>query len=423
MLVPVESLLGTLQFKEIFTVLMAALGCGLLMGLERERNKANGFAGLRSFALSSLFGALCFSFGMEIGIVGALLVGGLCFFSSWSQRDDIGITTELAFMMTYFIGAICWWNIPVSASVSVVLTIILMAKQRLHGIASKWITDAELRDGILLLALILIALPLTPNTSLWGPVLNPYLILKLLVLLLGIQALAHLASRLLSSQKALILSALASGFVSSTATIASLGMQVRSENANPRLHAGAALMSCISTMLQLLIIVAGISLAWLKLIIIPSVVSSLILLGYALWLLRTTGQENTNALEKKTSSTMFSLKVAGIIAAALTLIQAGVYGLTLLLGDAGLVAGTLLASLFEIHAAIAAVIVQGEPTGAQANVLAFSFMGGMLIHAIAKSINSALTGGKAYARDFIPVQIIHMLVFVILMWWSFSHMG
>ena len=59
---------------------------------------------------------------------------------------------------------------------------------------------------------------------------------------------------------------------------------------------------------------------------------------------------------------MFSLKEAVIIAAALTLIQAGVYGLEILLGNAGLLAGTLFASLFEIHAAMASVVIQGDPS-------------------------------------------------------------
>ncbi len=63
-----------------------------------------------------------------------------------------------------------------------------------------------------------------PNKPLWGAVLNPYIILKLLILILIVQSMAHVAKRILSNDKALILSALASGFVSSTATIASLGM-------------------------------------------------------------------------------------------------------------------------------------------------------------------------------------------------------
>ena len=77
-----------------------------------------------------------------------------------------------------------------------------LMKHSMHGIASKWITEAEFKDGLFLLALILIALPLTPNTPLWGSVLNPYIILKLLAVILVVQTLAHIAKRLLSSKNA-----------------------------------------------------------------------------------------------------------------------------------------------------------------------------------------------------------------------------
>ncbi len=196
---------------------------------------------------------------LYIGVIGAVAVSLFCVYSLFQQKQDIGSTTELAFLMTYIIGAICVWNIPLAAGMAVLLTIILMGKQTLHQFAGKTIQSYELRDGLLLLALILIALPVMPNKPLWGAVLNPYIILKLLILILIVQSMAHVAKRILSNDKALILSALASGFVSSTATIASLGMQVRSGQASAKLNAGAGLISCIATLLQLLLIVLGVS--------------------------------------------------------------------------------------------------------------------------------------------------------------------
>ncbi len=193
---PMTMSLQTASFEEFITIIAAALGCGLLIGLERERSKLKHeyktFAGFRSFAISSLLGAICFLFGTEIGIVGALLIGAISIVSLKNQPNDPGVTTELAFIMTYFIGALCIWNISLAAGLAVIMTIILLAKQSMHGIASQWITESELRDGIFLLALLLIALPLVPNKPFWGPVLNPHVILKLLTLILFVQALAHI---------------------------------------------------------------------------------------------------------------------------------------------------------------------------------------------------------------------------------------
>ncbi|MCG2609243.1 DUF4010 domain-containing protein [Acinetobacter sp. SM34] len=407
--------LQTTSFQELLMIMAAALGCGLLIGLERERSKQrenqHSFAGVRSFTICALLGALCFAFGHIFGVMGALIVGGIGIFSLKNQLQDPGVTTELAFVMTYFIGALCIWNITLAASLSVVLTVILMMKHSIHGFAGKWITGAEFRDGLFLLALILIGLPLTPNTPLWGSVLNPHIILKLLTIILVVQALAHIAKRLLSSKKALMLSSIASGFVSSTATIAHLGVQVRNGEVDARSNAGAALMSCISTLVLLFIVVGGVSLTWLKLLILPSLIAIAILALCAYWLLHKA--EPVEETEPE-DSPMFSLKEAVIIAVTLTLIQAGVYGLELLLGDAGLIAGTLLASLFEIHAAAAAVVVQGEPTNTS---LLYAMMLGLAAHAVSKSINAAISGGLKFALYFAPVQILHMLVLIAVLWW------
>ena len=282
----------------------------------------------------------------------------------------------------------------------------------MHSFAGKWITEAEFKDGIFLLALILIALPLTPNAPLWGSALNPYIILKLLALILAVQALAHIVKRLLSSKNALILSSVASGFVSSTATVASLGMEVRAGRADAKINAGAALMSCVATLLQLLIIVAGVSVLWLKTIIAPALIAALILAGCAYWLLKDAAPAEQSL---QADSRMFSLKEAAIIAGTLTVIQAGVYGLNLWLGDAGLIAGTLLASLFEIHAAMATVVMQGAPAE---NGVFYAFILGLAAHAVAKSVNAALTGGLKFALAFAPIQIFHMAVLIALLWWT-----
>jgi len=410
-------LLQSLTFQELLTIILSALGCGLLIGLERERNKntrnEQSFAGLRSFTISALLGALCFVIHPYVGVVGAIAVSLFCLYSLSQQKEDIGSTTELAFLMTYLIGAACVWNIPLAASMAVLLTLILMGKTSLHRFAGKTIRDYELRDGLLLLALILIALPIMPNKPLWGSVLNPYVILKLLVLILIVQSMAHVAKRILSNDKALILSALASGFVSSTATIASLGMQVRSREATAKVNAGAALMSCVATLLQLLLIVSGVSLMWFKLLFVPSLAGIGILCAATGLFMYRSNHSDTRLIKQvdQADDRMFSLKEAVIIAVSLTLIQAGIYGANLILGDKGLILSTFLASLFEVHAAMAGVVVQGNPANL---TLIYAVVIGLAAHALSKSINAFLTGGWKFFLYFAPVQVVHMAVVIVL---------
>ena len=68
--------------NEHFTGLLVALGIGLLMGLERERRKGTGatrrLAGIRTFALVSLAGALAETSGIPgLPLLGAGLVAAL----------------------------------------------------------------------------------------------------------------------------------------------------------------------------------------------------------------------------------------------------------------------------------------------------------------------------------------------------------
>lgn len=417
-----DTVLLGLSFQTLLSVMASALGCGLLIGLERERNnlKENtpSFAGLRSFAICALLGAVCFLLHLAVGIFGAFSVTVFCFYSLIKQTQDIGTTTELAFLMTYFIGALCVFNIPLAAGLSVVLCLILMAKHSLHYFAGNWIQHYELRDGLFLLALILIALPLMPNKAMWGTVLNPYVILKLLIMILSVQTLAHIAKRLLPNNKALMLSSLASGFVSSTATIASLGMEVRSGQADAKSNAGAGLISCVATLLQLLIIVAGINFAWFKVLLFPCIMGITVLLIFALLLIhlsKTTTDQQAAIQTKAThmDSRMFSIKKALIIVITLTVIQVAVYGLNLLFGDRGLIIATFFASLFEVHAAMATVVLQGTP---QQMTLVYALMIGLTAHAFSKSINAFLTGGKKYFLYFAPAQILHMLILIVVFW-------
>lgn len=111
---------------------------------------------------------------------------------------------------------------------------------------------------------------------------------------------------------------------------------------------------------------------------------------------------------------MFSLKDAVIVAITLTLIQTSVTALTEWLGNTGLITGTLLASLFEIHGAMATVVMQGPPTNL--NILNAVILG-LAAHAIAKSINAAITGGFKFFIAFAPAQILHMTILIMSLLW------
>ncbi len=76
----------------------------------------------------------------------------------------------------------------------------------------------------LLLAGAMLVLPLLPNEGVgWLFGANPYRLWSLVIVLMAVQAAGHFALRLAGPAMGLALSGLASGFISSTATIAAMG--------------------------------------------------------------------------------------------------------------------------------------------------------------------------------------------------------
>lgn len=391
--------------------LAAALGCGLLIGVERERRKGEGpgraLAGLRTFALSCVTGAAAALTQIDgVVVAGAVFVAALAVVAYFRDRsNDPGVTTEVALLLTYLIGVLCTWSLPLAAGLAVGLTALLAGRERLHGFARHWLRPAELRDGIVLAALVLLALPLVPDRPLWGNTLNPHVIVQLLALLLGVQAAAHLARRLLQARHAVALSALASGFVSSTATIATLGLAVREGRSGARLMAGGALLSCVSTLLQLLLVAAAVQPAWLGHLVGPALAGAALALLWGGWLVRGAPSEAAPVAMEQ-DARMFSLKGAAAVAALLAGIQALVQALTLWLGETGLIVGSLLGALADLHSALAAVFASGSPApiGHQA------VMGALAVHALSKSVTAALVGGRTYALWLLPGLWAHTLL-------------
>ena len=421
------------ELSAAVAALAGALGCGLLMGIERERRKGEGpqraFAGVRTFALTALAGvATALWGGSALVAVGAALVAALAVvaYVRDDRSGDPGATTEIALWLAYLVGVVCAHHLPTGAALAVLVTGLLASREALHRFAREWLRPAEVRGALVLAALALLVLPLAPHRPLWGEVLDPQVVARLVLVLLLIQSLAHLGRRLLAARHALALSSLASGFVSSTATIASLGMAVREGLESARVQGGAAAMSCVATMLQMLAVAATVQPQWLPLLAAPALAGGV---AAALWgwlLLRSAGapaapapaaqQEPAPAPSVPPADpAMFRLRDALVIAALLTGIQVLVYALKLWWGDAGFLAGALLAALADVHAATAAVLLQGPPQDAAGPSLAHALAAALSVHALSKTAVAWASGGWRYALAAGSGVLLHTVVFVALL--------
>lgn len=209
--------------------LAIALALGLLIGLERgwrERNAAEGerVAGIRTFALLGLLGGSVMMLARESSLLlpaaflglALLLVVAHCY--EVRRDNDAGITTMVAALLTFALGALVVAGFAlVAVAVAVVSVFILDAKTRLHG----WLTRLSQRELLAIFKLLLIsvvALPLLPNRG-FGPggVLNPFEIWWLVVLIAALSSLGYFAMRLVGTGRGLLLTGVLGGLASSTA--------------------------------------------------------------------------------------------------------------------------------------------------------------------------------------------------------------
>ncbi len=215
--------------------LAISLGIGSLIGLERgwhERAAAEGtrIAGLRTFALVGLLGGLWGLLGRELGdvllgfaflaLVALMLVAR---FQSHKADGDAGITTAVALLVTFSLGALVLRGYRLeAASVAVVVTVLLSLKPVLHHSLQR-IEPVELKAFLQLLLISVVLLPVLPDEGLgpWG-LLNPYEIWWLVVLIAGISFIGYVAMKIAGVERGVLFTALFGGLVSSTAVTINL---------------------------------------------------------------------------------------------------------------------------------------------------------------------------------------------------------
>jgi uncharacterized membrane protein (DUF4010 family) len=412
------------DFSAAMAVLASALGCGLLMGIERERRKGDGpfrsLAGVRSFALVSLSGAAAALIGSValVAVVGAFVAALAVTAYARDRSGDPGVTTEIALLLAYLIGVLCARDQLLAAALAVAATGLLAARDSLHQFSRDWLQPGEVRSGLILAALLLLVAPLVPNEPLWQGLLNPQVVMRLLLVLLVIQSLAHVGRRLLQARQAMALSALASGFVSSTATIASLGMEAREGTVAVRAQAGAAVLSCVATMVQIVVVAATVQPLWLARLWAPALGGAAVAGAWGWWQVR--GMQVASSVSAQAGQRpqlppdtgMFKLRDALLIAILLSSIQVGVQLLTRWQGDAGMLVGALLAALADVHASTAALLGQGGPDSSSGQAIAQGLMAALLVHAGSKSAVALASGGWRYALAVAPGIVAHTLAFV-----------
>lgn len=385
---------------DTLTSLALALGLGLVIGIERERSKGRGptrrFAGIRTFALASLTGAGAQVLGQAwLTAVAGALVAGLALVSHFKDRSrDPGVTTEIALFLTFLLGLLSVPEPVLASALGVTVAVLLVARVPLQRFSTQLLGEQELRDALLLAASALVVLPLAPNQALpWLGGINLRVVWQLVVLIMAVQALGHVALRLFGARLGLPLSGLVAGFVSSTATIATMGARVVRHPELRMACVAGAWFSTVSTALQVVLIAGLLYPAGLHLIA-PAMGSALLmalLLGLAAY-----RRSPVPTDEAPAKGRAFSLRQSILLALLFTGIAAVVAWLQQGVGMLATLAATALAGFADAHSSAAAVM----GLAARGEIEPFTMLAAVLLafstNNASKIVAAYVTGGARY---------------------------
>ena len=222
----------------IWSLLIATL-LGFLIGLERERKRETQgsiFAGIRTFPLISLYGAVTGRLMEDAGpmmlVAAFLALAVLVALAYWRETagEKIGGTTEVAVLLAFGLGVMAGIQLHVPALAGgVIATGVLSLRQELRHLSAA-ATRQDLFAVVQFAAVSLVILPLVPDETFgpWG-VWNPRTIWLLVVFISGVSFVGYVLSKWIGARRGIGISGLLGGLASSTAVTLSF-----SENSKQR---------------------------------------------------------------------------------------------------------------------------------------------------------------------------------------------
>ena len=405
----------TIDFS-LFGDFGTALLIGALIGIEREKRKAtdkgSDIAGLRTFVIFALIGAIAgwahAAFDMPWILPAALLSVTMTIVAGYvvkarAQPDSFGLTTEAAALAVFLLGAMATHGFrEIAVALAIALTAVLAYKQPLHGFVGKVDWD-DIYAGVRLLIATFIVLPLLPDRTIdpWDA-LNPYSLWLLVLLISGLSLVGYVGTRVLGTGKGTLITGLAGGLVSSTAITLSFARQSRDDKRAATSFALAAGMLLAWGIMfgRVIAEVLVVNRALLASVIVPFVVM-LVVAGIAAWLCFRRGASTASATTAPEVSLKnpFSLTEAakfGLLFAVVLLIVALVQ---LYLPAQGLYMVAAVAGLTDVDA-ITLSMAEYAKTG-DTNIAVNSIVIAALTNTLVKCGLAASLGGPALRRPII----------------------
>lgn len=391
----------------LFKSFFIALALGALIGLEREyaryRMQAQIYAGIRTFPLIALFGALAAYFGDRISqwilVVGILLIGLLIITAYFvrtrnkKQKQSTGATSEVAGLITFFIGVLSYYNeIKLASVVTVVMVILLYARSLLHNFAKK-MKRTELADTLKFAVVALVILPFLPNKG-YGPLefFNPYTFWLIVVFVSAISFMGYIMMKWLG-EKGIAVTGFLGGIASSTAVTTTFAQRSAREPAHARSLARGVVIANGIMFLRVLVVVSVLNQNLLRILFLPF----LLLAGLTAVLASIVWWKTASVKSKITLTSPFTLLPAlkfGVIFAVTTTLLKIAHNY---FSSRGIYAVSFLSGLADVDA-VTVSVAQLMPTALSAETALVAVFIATLTNILAKGGIAYWFGNKEFGR-------------------------
>ena len=409
---------------DLFLRFGVALLIGVLIGLQREhayggQKKEGLFAGVRTFALMALFGCSAALVGQLLGapwvFLGLVFLLGImvivAYFITATEREEIGLTSEVAALLTILIGGISYLHsVEFAAALGVATTVVLAVKWEMRRLIDV-IARKDLIATLQFAVITAIVLPILPNQT-YGPppinVLNPYQIWKMVIFISGINFLGFILIKIVGPRRGLGISGVLGGLASSTATTMSFSQRSKTQEDFAKPFAVAIIIGWVIMFLRIIVEVAVVNGS-----LLPSVWPAMAAMGlagliYAVYLYLSQSATDDGELQLSNPFDLGPAIKFGLIYALVLLVTKAA---EMYIGESGIYLTSFFAGLADVDAitlSISDLTREGGTIGLSTGRIA------VILAAVSNTITKGLLvfflGSRNIRKHILPVLLVMLAI-------------
>lgn len=398
---------------EFIKMLVISSLVGGLIGVEREM-KDKVVVGMRTFMLTSMFGALSVwiatSSGqthfLTVAFLGIIFIAVIVTFIKNMSLWDIGITTSIAFIITFILGVMVGLGMYFEGVAGGIMVTAVLVSKAYSTAFSETLTHSEIRNALEFGIVAFILFPIVPNEPI-GPfgLINPRTLILIVILVASIGFAGFLAIRRFGMKEGLPLVGALGGLINSEAATSAIASRVKKAEGLSSTFKVTIVLTNSVMLLRNLIIAGVLSLTVFRIMLVPL----LLMASFGLIYARFMGFEKEDKTIETPIESPFAILPAIRFAVFFTVISLMVTYLKGF-GVESVYLGAFIGGIVT-SAGVTASFASLAATGAiDPGIAAYGCVIAAMGSSIGKILVARISGTDALAREVLKPQVIVILI-------------